>query len=65
VQKVPWKWNIVHTGNEEHAFTPDQPTPEALMQFRVTNSTENGDTGADLLMKGLTNNVEALNTARQ
>jgi hypothetical protein len=49
VQKVPAKWNIVHTGNEQHAFTSEQTTPKALMSFGLTNSTENGDAGADLL----------------
>ena len=65
-QKLPVEWNIVHTGNQEHAFCFRPPTPGSRCTVQTygtdMNSAENGYAGAALLMKGLTRNVEALNT---
>ena len=48
MQKLPGKWNIVHTGNEEHARISDQYNQKALVLLTVMKSTTNGDAGADL-----------------
>jgi hypothetical protein len=33
VQKLPVEWNIVHTGNQQHASNSDQQTWEAAVLF--------------------------------
>ena len=56
----------MHTGNEEHAFVADHPTAEALVPTQTYELHMSMAMQVQTcLMKGLTNNVEALNTVRQ
>ena len=65
VQKLPGNWNIVHTGNEEHAFVTDHPTQKPLCRSELRIAQRMATQVQTCLMKGLTKNVEALNTVRQ
>jgi hypothetical protein len=65
VQKLPGNWNIVHTGNEEHAFVIDHPTQKPLCRSELRIAQRMATQVQTCLMKGLTKNVEALNTVRQ
>jgi hypothetical protein len=65
VQKLPGKWNIVHTGNDDHALVADQPTQKPLCGSKLRIAQRMATQVQACFMKGLTNNVEALYTVRQ